>query len=269
MITERIRPATKVRRGTLLTPATWVVLIRSPGISRPMKTASAPRRRNRCVARSNPGRNPSVSAAFISAGRPTAAKTSRPMVAPTTVAVRSAATIGIGSTVSLAIAIPAMIRSRSPGAKGTGIPVSSMKTSPAMTPIKRSPLRLAIEPIGFIRRPQRRRRGAERLLLWAPAASPVGVRAHEGVGLFRRIPFLYRVLDARPKLFLHPVAGDQHLDPGEPEISLLEIGARIAALQGANGIKAEVRQKPRAGYEDLGLPARVVWHGATINGSQR
>src|SRR2546422_126058 len=54
--------------------------------------------------------------------------------------------MGIGSTVPLAIAMPAIINNRSPGANGTGTPLSSMKTSPAMTAIKRSPLRLEAEP---------------------------------------------------------------------------------------------------------------------------
>jgi hypothetical protein len=80
---------------------------------------------------------------------------------------------------------------------------------------------------------------------------------------------LYRVLDARPKLFLHPIAGDEHLDPGKPKISFFEVGGGITALEGANRIETEVRQEPRAGDEDLGRPARVVWHGATINGSRR
>ena len=72
-------------------------------------------------------------------------------MAPITVASSSAATMGTGSTVPLAIAMPAIINSRSPGAKGTGTPLSSMNTSPAMTAIKRSPLRFEIEPIGFIK----------------------------------------------------------------------------------------------------------------------
>src|SRR5438445_1194057 len=73
-------------------------------------------------------------------------------MAPITVANSKAATMGTGSTVPLAMAIPAIINNRSPGANGTGTPLSSMKTSPAMTAIKRSPLRFEIEPIGFIRR---------------------------------------------------------------------------------------------------------------------
>jgi hypothetical protein len=80
---------------------------------------------------------------------------------------------------------------------------------------------------------------------------------------------LYRVLDARPKLFLHPVAGDEDLNTGEPKISFLEVGGGIAALQGSDRIEAEVGEEPCAGDDDLGLPARVVWHGATINGSRR
>src|SRR2546422_3723077 len=60
--------------------------------------------------------------------------------------------MGTGSTVPLAIAMPAIINNRSPGANGTGTPLSSIKTSPAMTAIKRSPLKFEIEPIGFISR---------------------------------------------------------------------------------------------------------------------
>ncbi len=70
-------------------------------------------------------------------------------MAPITVASSKAATMGTGSTVPLAIAMPAIINKRSPGANGTGTPLSSMKTRPAMTAIKRSPLRFEIEPIGF------------------------------------------------------------------------------------------------------------------------
>src|SRR6266568_5922155 len=148
--TEGMRPAANVRRDILLTPATWVVVMRRPGISRPKKTAGAPRRCSRSVVRFSAGRNPSASAAFSRAGRPTAAKTSRPTIAPRMVARRSALTMGTASTVSLAIAIPAMIKSRSPGAKGMGIPVSSTKTSPAITTKSRSPLRLPIEVMGFM-----------------------------------------------------------------------------------------------------------------------
>src|SRR5712692_337986 len=147
-----MRPAANVSRGMLLTPATWVVVIRSPGISRPTKTAGAPRRFRSSVVRSSARRKPRASAALFRAGRPTAAKTSRPIIAPRMVASIRAATIGSGSTVSLAMAIPAMIKSRSPGANGTGIPLSSMKTSPAMTTISRSPLRLPMEVTGFMMR---------------------------------------------------------------------------------------------------------------------
>jgi hypothetical protein len=80
---------------------------------------------------------------------------------------------------------------------------------------------------------------------------------------------LYGVLDPRPKFFLHPVAGDEHLDAGEPKISFLEVGGRISALEGANRIEAEVREEPSAGDEDLGLPTPLFWHGATINGRRR
>src|SRR5207237_9284827 len=80
------------------------------------------------------------------------ARIARPTRAPSAVASRKAATMGTGSTVPLAMAMPAIINNRSPGANGTGTPLSSMKTSPAMTAIKRSPLRFEIEPIGFIRR---------------------------------------------------------------------------------------------------------------------
>src|SRR5437660_1408194 len=148
--TDGMRPAANVRREILLTPATCVVVMRRPGISRPMKTAGAPRRCSRSVVRLSAGRNPSASAAFSRAGRPTAAKTSRPTIAPRMVARRSALTMGTASTVSLAIATPAMIKSRSPGAKGMGMPVSSTKTSPAITTKSRSPLRLAIEVMGFM-----------------------------------------------------------------------------------------------------------------------
>jgi hypothetical protein len=68
-------------------------------------------------------------------------------------ATRRAKTIAIGSTVSLAIAMPAIRSKMSPGAKGIGIPVSSMKRRPAITKISRSPLRLAIEWMGFIAGP--------------------------------------------------------------------------------------------------------------------
>ena len=71
-------------------------------------------------------------------------------MAPMTVAISSAAIMGAGSTVPLAMAMPAIINNRSPGANGTGTPLSSMKTSPAITAINRSPLRLEIELIGFI-----------------------------------------------------------------------------------------------------------------------
>ena len=135
--TDGMSPAANVRRGILLTPATWVVWMRSPGIRRPMNTAGAPPRRSRWVARSSAGRKRNASAALISAGRPTAAKTSRPTIAPRMVARSRAATMGNGSTVSLAMAIPAIINSRSPGANGTGMPLSSIKTSPAMTAISR------------------------------------------------------------------------------------------------------------------------------------
>ena len=140
-----------MRRGILLTPATWVVWIRNPGISRPANTAGAPPRRSKCVARSSAGRNRSASATRIKAGRPTAAKTSRPIMAPRMVATSRALTIGTASTVSLAIAIPATISRRSPGAKGTGMPLSSMKTSPAITRISKSPLKLPMEVMGFNR----------------------------------------------------------------------------------------------------------------------
>ena len=88
--------------------------------------------------------------------------------------------------------------------------------------------------------------------------------AHERIRLFRRVALLYRVLDARPELFLHPVAGNQYFDAGEPKVSFLEVRARIAALQGTNRVEAEIGEEPRAGDKHLGLPARVVWHGATI-----
>ena len=78
------------------------------------------------------------------------AKISRPIMAPMTVATSSAAIMGTGSTVPLAMAMPAIINNRSPGANGTGTPLSSMKTSPAITAINRSPLRFEIELIGFI-----------------------------------------------------------------------------------------------------------------------
>ena len=71
-------------------------------------------------------------------------------MAPMTVATSSAAIMGTGSTVPLAMAMPAIINNRSPGANGTGTPLSSMKTSPAITAINRSPLRFEIELIGFI-----------------------------------------------------------------------------------------------------------------------
>ena len=89
---------------------------------------------------------------------------------------------------------------------------------------------------------------------------------HEGVGLFRRIPFLHRILDPWPELFLHPIAGDQDFDAGEPQVSFLDVGGRVATLQCADRVEAEVRQEPGAGDEDLGLPTPLIWHGATING---
>src|SRR2546423_5520209 len=148
--TDGMSPAANVRRGILLTPATWVVWMRSPGIRRPMNTAGAPPRRSRWVARSSAGGNRKASAALISAGRPTEATTTRPTIAPRMVTRSRALTMGTGSTVSLAMAIPAIINSKSPGANGTGMPLSSMKTSPAMTPISRSPLKLLMEVMGFI-----------------------------------------------------------------------------------------------------------------------
>src|SRR6184192_2391603 len=65
--TDGMRPAANVRREILLTPATCVVVMRSPGISRPMKTAGAPRRCSRSVVRLSAGRNPSASAALLKA----------------------------------------------------------------------------------------------------------------------------------------------------------------------------------------------------------
>jgi hypothetical protein len=88
--------------------------------------------------------------------------------------------------------------------------------------------------------------------------------AHKRIRLFRRKAFLHRILDARPELFLHPVAGYEHFDAGQPKVSFLEVRRRIPPLQGTNRVETEVGKEPRAGDEHLGLPARVVWHGATI-----
>src|SRR6202165_1177327 len=88
--------------------------------------------------------------------------------------------------------------------------------------------------------------------------------AHEGVGLLGRVAFLHRILDARPEFFFHPIARYQHLDAGEAKVALLQIGGCIAPLQGAHRIEAEVGKEPSVRDEDLGLPARLVWHGATV-----
>src|SRR5439155_19118477 len=45
----------------------------------------------------------------------------------------------------------------------------------------------------------------------------------------------------------------------------VQVGDGVAPLQGANRIQAEVRKEPRVRDEDLGLPAWLVWHGATIS----
>jgi len=100
------------------------------------------------------------------------------------------------------------------------------------------------------------------------ASSPIGMGAHEGVRLLRRVALSDRILDARPEFFLHPVARHQHLDAREAKVPSLQVGRRVAPLQGANRIKTQVRKEPRVRDEDLGLPARLVWHGATINGSR-
>ena len=88
--------------------------------------------------------------------------------------------------------------------------------------------------------------------------------AHEGVGLLGRVALSHRVLDARPEFFLYPVTGHQHLDAGEAKVAFLQVGGGIAALQGAHCIETEVRKEPSVRDEDLGLPARLVWHVATI-----
>ena len=82
--------------------------------------------------------------------------------------------------------------------------------------------------------------------------------AHEGVGLLSGVALLDGILDARPEFFLHPIARDQHLDAGEAKVSLIQVGRRITALQGAHRIQAEVRKEPSVRDEDLGLPARLI-----------
>ena len=69
-----------------------------------------------------------------------------------------------------------------------------------------------------------------------------------------------RVLDARPEFLLHPVSGHQDFDAREPQVALLEITGGVASLKGANGIEAEVGKEPRVRDDDLGPPARLVWH---------
>ena len=90
------------------------------------------------------------------------------------------------------------------------------------------------------------------------------MRTHEGVGLLGRVAFLHGILDAGPELLLDPVARDQHLDAGESKVALLQVRGGIAALQRAHRIETEVRKEPSVRDEDLGLPARLVWHGETI-----
>src|SRR5919199_2269946 len=119
--------------------------MRRPGIRRPASTAQSPPRASNSLARSKARRKRKALAALNSVGRPTRAKISRPTSAPAMVARMTAGTKTVGSTAPLAIAIPPMIRSRSPGAKGTGTPASSMNRRPAMITTSRSPLRCWME----------------------------------------------------------------------------------------------------------------------------
>src|SRR6267143_965699 len=93
------------------------------------------------VARSTAWRNRSASAALSKAARPIREKISRPTSAPARLASTTAGTNTLAWTVPLAMAMPPMISRMSPGAKGTGTPISSMKANAQMTPARRSPSR--------------------------------------------------------------------------------------------------------------------------------
>src|SRR3989442_3097231 len=93
------------------------------------------------AARSTAWRNRSASAARSNAARPMRAKISRPTSAPAMLASTTAGTNAVAWTVPLAMATPPMISRMSPGAKGTGTPISSMKASAQMMPVRRSPSR--------------------------------------------------------------------------------------------------------------------------------
>src|SRR5207237_38264 len=82
-------------------------------------------------------------------------------------------------------------------------------------------------------------------------ASAVGVGPQKRVGLLRRVALVHGVLNARPEFFLHPVARHEHLDPRQPKVAALQIGRRVAGLQGAYRVQAEVREEPRVRDDNL------------------
>ena len=93
------------------------------------------------------------------------------------------------------------------------------------------------------------------------------MRTHEGIGFFRGVAGVDRILDPRPEFLLHPVSCNQHFDARQPQVTFFEIADGVASLQSPNGVEAEVGQKPGVRDDDLGPPASLVWHGATINGA--
>src|SRR5712692_743915 len=115
--------------------------MRRPGISRPIRMARHPCCWTMPAARSTAWRNRSASAARSNAARPMRAKISRPTSAPAMLASTTAGTNAVAWTVPLAMAMPPMMSRMSPGAKGTGTPISSMKASAQMMPVRRSPSR--------------------------------------------------------------------------------------------------------------------------------
>ena len=124
-----------VRRGIAITPATWLVWIRSPGMRRPANTPSQPDRRRRRLARSIGPWTWSRAATFIRAGAPARFRIARATSAPAIEARLAATTNSAGLTPWVAIAIPPSIKTRSPGANGNGTPHSSMNSSPLMARI--------------------------------------------------------------------------------------------------------------------------------------
>src|SRR3989440_9631590 len=105
------------------------------------------------------------------------------------------------------------------------------------------------------------------LFLWTSCPAALSMRTHEGIGFSRRVAGVDRILDPRPEFLLHPVSGNQHFDARQPQVTFFEIADGVASLQSPNGVEAEVGQKPGVRDDDLGPPASLVWHGATINGA--